>query len=508
MLLEPEASFRILGVLDVVKKQRSRECWRWKMLEWCTHEDAARAPIVGVPCSVTTSMTLYAAAYFGWLVLPLSTPAHVHLLPQLTSIMTTPRSARMRLNDGRRSHNMHPLGLGGARVRCLPTRTSATSDSPPAHQASHPAGQMKRARGFSLSYMTLFWAQNYARTPSLAYSTSRARKASPPALTRSTNYTLAEGLVPCFLPGHTSSRTSTTASAPKMTDGTMRRGVHEVLGKALRLQDLRGDARFTISHFNGLVTYSVEGFLACNLDMLNPGLFSGKAIATTVHPRNEDTIVAMHQPVKPMRAPLMRWKNTPKRGMPLSPGSAGGAILEDDIGGGTEEARWAWHVFCMNPNDVQLPNQRSVKGQVCSTGLAAAARRSAAAFEVRMAAGNFVSAGADRAGADGVWDGGAGYLAGCSQVQKTFHCIEDKLRAADTEEQKRHRMRDAKGVSPWAGGGGDYGEPFDDSSAALPLVAHASLFQRAELYEREDDGYDVLKALHNADSDFDARGRR
>ncbi|KAJ7434833.1 hypothetical protein B0H11DRAFT_2257920 [Mycena galericulata] len=95
----------------------------------------------------------------------------------------------------------------------------------------------------------------------------------------------------------------------------------------------------------------------------------------------------------------------------------------------------------MNPNDVQLPNQRSVKGQVRSVGLAAAARRCAAVFEVGMAAGDFVS------GADGVWDGERDILLGVHKVylsQKALHRIEDKLRAAETEEQKRYRMRDAE----------------------------------------------------------------
>jgi hypothetical protein len=78
-----------------------------------------------------------------------------------------------------------------------------------------------------------------------------------------------------------------------------------------------GFPTFTINHFNGPVTYSAEGFLNRNLDSLSPdfvsllrgnttgyeataggegtdsinlfvrGLFSGKAIATQIHPRNE-----------------------------------------------------------------------------------------------------------------------------------------------------------------------------------------------------------------------------
>jgi chitin synthase len=43
------------------------------------------------------------------------------------------------------------------------------------------------------------------------------------------------------------------------------------------------------------------------------GLFSTKAITTQAHPRNEDTIVAAQQAIKPMHAPSTRRKNTIKR---------------------------------------------------------------------------------------------------------------------------------------------------------------------------------------------------
>ena len=57
-----------------------------------------------------------------------------------------------------------------------------------------------------------------------------------------------------------------------------------------------------------------------------------------------------------------------------------------------EEAQ-AWYVFCINPNDSQLPNQlegRSVKGQVRSLGLSEIARRCANVFEVAMTPSEFV----------------------------------------------------------------------------------------------------------------------
>ncbi|KAH0836636.1 hypothetical protein J3R83DRAFT_8354 [Lanmaoa asiatica] len=117
----------------------------------------------------------------------------------------------------------------------------------------------------------------------------------------------------------------------KKTDHTM----VEAFGKCW------GYLTFTINHFNSPVTYSSEGFLDRNLDSLNPdfvsllcgsnvgaadsaegvgsvnpfvkGLFSGKAIATQAHPKNEDTIVSAQQPVRPMCAPSTCRKGTVKQ---------------------------------------------------------------------------------------------------------------------------------------------------------------------------------------------------
>jgi chitin synthase len=145
---------------------------------------------------------------------------------------------------------------------------------------------------------------------------------------------------------------------------------------------------------------------------INPfvkGLFSGKAIATQAHPRNEDTIVAAQQPVKPMRAPSTRRKGTIKRTLTVKepaidekeedepanePATSGGppCVAGEfrsalDTLFETFNETQAWYVFCINPNDSQLPNQlegRSVKGQVRSAGLPEIARRSVNTFEVNM----------------------------------------------------------------------------------------------------------------------------
>ncbi|KAJ7080469.1 glycosyltransferase family 2 protein [Mycena epipterygia] len=382
--------------------------------------------------------------------------------------------------------------------------------------------------------------------------------------------------------------------APKKTDHTMVEAFQKRWGNHSSFKtgglDRAGFPTFTVSHFNGPVTYSAEGFLARNQDSLNPdfvsllrgdgggsmnpfvkGLFSGRAIATQAHPRNEDTIVAAQQPVKPMRAPSTRRKNTVRR-TPMSPGGGAGADIPEDEelgaesgGSGTAavagefraaldtlfatlDETQAWHVFCINPNDSQLPNQlegRSVKGQVRSAGLAQVAQRNGSVFEVGMMFAEFCERYQEGLEAGGVTEGSEkerveqactafslaekDIVVGVHKVylsQAAFHKFEDQLRSRDTEEQKRNRMRDAEidggldprgadpyapypspmlegEASPWAGG---YGDSYNTSTQALPLVANASPFQRADLYDRDADDYDENKSLRGA-SDFDAQSR-
>lgn len=226
---------------------------------------------------------------------------------------------------------------------------------------------------------------------------------------------------------------------PKKTDQSM----VEAFGKRwgnhssfkLGGMDRSGFPTFTVNHYNGPVTYSSEGLLEKNLDALNPdfvsllrgsggdaaphgtegsgsvnpfirGLFSGKAIATQNHPRNEDTIVAAQQTVKPMRAPSTRRKGTIKRRQqgtgeeekekddddaPLSdskpPCTAGEFRQALDTLFTTVDESQAWFVFCINPNDSQLALQlegRAVKGQIRSAGLTEVAKRNITVFEATM----------------------------------------------------------------------------------------------------------------------------
>jgi chitin synthase len=229
--------------------------------------------------------------------------------------------------------------------------------------------------------------------------------------------------------------------APKKTNQTMVEAFAKRWGNHSSFKagavDRSGFPTFTIHHFNGPVTYSSEGFLERNLDALNPdfvsllrgaadgsegsgsinpfvkGLFSAKAIATQAHPRNEDTIVAAQQPVKPMRAPSTRRKGTVKRMNTVREGEVEEKD-EDEVAGATStgatpgvagEFRAAldtlfetldetqpWYVICINPNDSQLPNQlegRSVKGQVRSAGISEISRRCVNVFEVGMTPDEF-----------------------------------------------------------------------------------------------------------------------
>ncbi|KAG1772210.1 P-loop containing nucleoside triphosphate hydrolase protein [Suillus placidus] len=328
------------------------------------------------------------------------------------------------------------------------------------------------------------------------------------------------------------------------------------------------------------VTYSAEGFLDRNLNALNPdfvsllhglasgisdgaegagsmnpfvkGLFSGKAIVTQAHPKNEDTIVAAQQPAKPMRAPSTRCKGTIK----CMPTLRENGIDEQDgdaAGSGTPcvagEFRSAldtlfetlgdmqnWYIFCINPNDWQLPNQlegRSVKGQVRSLGMTEIAKRNVNMFEVGMTPEEFCQRYRDSISALGISEGTPR-----ERVEQTWTALplkewdvvlgQYKASGFKTQlrlfvhrmlrKQKRNRVRDAEAeagldvrgfgdpYAPYPSPGANNGEesPFINAflNPALPLVSDAFPFQRADLY---DDEYDERKSLRSDNDNFDNR---
>ncbi|KAK0460456.1 glycosyltransferase family 2 protein [Desarmillaria tabescens] len=381
---------------------------------------------------------------------------------------------------------------------------------------------------------------------------------------------------------------------PKKTNHTMVESFQKRWGNHSSFKtggaDRSGFPTFTVNHYNGPVTYSSEGFLERNLDAVNPdfvsllrgaadamersgsinpfvkGLFSTKAIATQAHPRNEDTIVSAQQVVKPMRAPSTRRKSAVRR-MPtvresladveetvrdeeeaLVPSSGNPCIAGEfksalDTLFDTLDDTQPWYVFCINPNDSQLPNQlegRSVKGQVRSIGLTEVARRNVNVFEVGMSPEEFCERYREGLETASVEEGDpndrvesaamafglgeADVVLGQHKVflsQSAFHKFEDQLRTRDVDEQKRNRLRDAEAEAglnprslvdpygpypqspdpegPYQAG---YGDAFNASSQQLPLVANASPFQRADAY---DDEFDENRSVRS--DDFDARSR-
>ncbi|ORY22433.1 chitin synthase-domain-containing protein [Naematelia encephala] len=327
---------------------------------------------------------------------------------------------------------------------------------------------------------------------------------------------------------------------------------------------------FTVNHYNGSVTYSAENFLERNAnetssDVLrllrgsglgaqpnseyqgsnNPfikGLFTSKSITTQAHPRNDDTIVAVQQPVRPMRAPSTRRKKGKKLAAVTE--EAGDEVEDDEVGGGNDASagkelqcvagqHWSalltllstfdqaqpWFIFCLRPNDSQLPSQvetRSVKAQIRSLGLTEMALRMKTNYEVRMTHAEACERYAEEFAVRGILEGPA-YVDRLQDLKRVlklgdeqmaigtnrvflshsvFHRFEDRLRAEDEEHHQhpqsdRMEMLDEKekmdpfspyiregspGNSPALG----YNDPYDHngSTAALPLVDHAQLLRQ------------------------------
>ncbi|KAJ6512811.1 P-loop containing nucleoside triphosphate hydrolase protein [Mycena sanguinolenta] len=204
-----------------------------------------------------------------------------------------------------------------------------------------------------------------------------------------------------------------------------------------------GAATFTMSHFNSPVTYSVEGFLAKNLDALNPDFISllhgesetgqGGSVNPIVkglflsvpsslffwirYDPNAGTAHAPSQrkptrgtkppssprssPPNPCARPPRGGKTPPSAPSPLAPTPTQRAVparARSRASCAARSTRCSARVarflrLCINPNEAQLPNQlerRRVKRQVRSVGLSAVAQKAGAGiFEVGMPFGEF-----------------------------------------------------------------------------------------------------------------------
>ncbi|KZT54073.1 glycosyltransferase family 2 protein [Calocera cornea HHB12733] len=388
---------------------------------------------------------------------------------------------------------------------------------------------------------------------------------------------------------------------PKKNDHTMVEAFSKRWGNHSSFRvgqvDRGGFPTFTINHYVGPVTYSSESFLERNTDALNPdfvsllrgatlnadespplhmggsdvtgsinpfirGLFSGKAIATQAHPNNEETIVAAQQPVKPMRAPSTRRKQSVRRTRPSQQVTSPTVPEDDDdapqeikcVAGefrtaldvlfDTLDETQAWFVFCVNPNDSQLPNQmegRGVKAQVRSLGLPEISKRLVISFEANMTPIEFC----DRYKSQMIMLGIGIEDDFRERILKTrdalgldendvvigkhkvflshvaFHFLENHLRATDADEQKRNRMREVEreemerpAFDPFAPytspdteepeSAGIYSNPYSArTSSSAPLVLNAAPFRGHTLEDgTTDDG-----RSYRSGTEFDTRSR-
>ncbi|QRV84830.1 chitin synthase [Ceratobasidium sp. AG-Ba] len=323
--------------------------------------------------------------------------------------------------------------------------------------------------------------------------------------------------------------------------------------------DRSGLPTFTVNHFNGPVTYSSDGFLERNSDALNPDFVSLLRGSTSEVLSGQESSTdgsrnpfvkglfngPAQQPQKPMRAPSTRRKGgtISRRARMPTLGEDGDipedAAVEDTAPSGikcvagefqsalntlfeTLDETQQWMVFCINPNDGQLPNQ--LEGRVSRL------KRSGVVWEASMTPAEFLERYKDTVGkADlGEGEGGMGDAERISRVRlmldvgesgivvgkekvflshAAFHKLENPLRAGDMEEQKRNRLREmeaeagfepraADPYAPYPSPGMEPNSPyyggdtFGQSSQALPLVSNAQgapLMGAGQAYMYDDD---------------------
>ena len=365
---------------------------------------------------------------------------------------------------------------------------------------------------------------------------------------------------------------------------------------------------FTCSHWDGQVTYSTENFLADNTAVLSPSyitllggstpsvgvdgrttpgardqlstggssfsfvrqLFASEALQKQAHPNSDDVLVGANQKVAPKRAPSTRrpkgrnpnattfgdslvpaaddetvsTKNTDGRSI-VQDLNESLALLYSTLASSTK----AWHVFCIRPNDGQLPNQvdaKLLKHQVRALCLPELSKRLRGEYTVNLelkewwehyqsvpVLANDPSSLANLAYREKVLK--ARDLLGLSerelQVGKTkvfmtdgaFRYLDDFLRANETNEHQRVADREARGVVP-AGSdpyspyavveaglydhprAGQYSEA--NSISGLPFVSSGSAPGIRGTYDIDDDhelefeGKEMMAGFNNDQHDY------
>lgn len=317
---------------------------------------------------------------------------------------------------------------------------------------------------------------------------------------------------------------------------------------------------FTCSHFAGPVTYSVEGFLESNRDVVSPDfvtlfagnvsekraastphgstnsfirqLFASTSLTTTSHPQSENTIVAAQQLQRPMRAPSTRRKN--RHDVPTEKAGADDDAANDtgkkDMSSKSVVAEFdsslvtlfetladtkSWFVWCLKTNETQISNQfdaRLVKQQIKFLNFAPLARRLKDEWLVSLETNDWwerykacgpIGTEFIRIGLINDWSekvtevrklmgwNEADLCLGKFKVfmgDAAFRELEDRLRAADSDEQRRYQEKAAvQGMAgldvsgdPYAFGGahspGYYQTGFagNSSEIGLPLVSNAA----------------------------------
>ncbi|KAK0557735.1 Chitin synthase, class 8 [Tilletia horrida] len=277
-------------------------------------------------------------------------------------------------------------------------------------------------------------------------------------------------------------------------------------------------------------------FPGSNLNFIR-NLFSTRALKTQAHPKSEQTIVAAQQSVKPVRAPSMRRpggvgtlrRTGTKKGSGGHGEDDGGAADSDDEAGGDEskggkssgircvagdfrsaldtlfetlEDTKPWFVFCLRPNDNQLPNQceaRVMKQQIKEYGLAEMARKLTNDYMVNMTYEEFCQRYADSStlAAVGLADATGGEAVqkfllsrevmgwtdaqvgnGRSKVylaHDAFRELEDELRAADADEVRANEKRSALETDLAMRGDADFFSPFGASEASKAAALGGAL---------------------------------
>ncbi|KAJ2051377.1 hypothetical protein H4S04_002016 [Coemansia sp. S16] len=174
---------------------------------------------------------------------------------------------------------------------------------------------------------------------------------------------------------------------------------------------------FTVMHFWGSVSYSVDDFVEKNLDQLSSdfvavfrgdgsaeapgtgngfvaGLFSNKTLATEVHPKDEKAVVQAQAPAVPTRAPSMR--------RPKTRGTTSRLVRVDCVATQFQRAinemimtldeTLPWFVLCVKPNEQGRPRAtdiRRIQAQTDCFSLDRIVRRKGAEFAAVLSISDF-----------------------------------------------------------------------------------------------------------------------